>query len=186
MSISGATRRELVGNNNRVIGCKIDGPLHAAIIVNGYIGGPTPTGNIIGGTAPGEGNILIGLNIDGPADNNIVIGNPLLVGVQVRGATQYGVFARNNRIGGPTAAERNVISGYGRYGEEGFPDGTQLSIVDTEGTLVEGNYIGTTADGMARYPQQIGPGGVEVRDARGHDDPWQSHRRPPDRWHQPF
>ena len=32
--------------------------------------------------------------------------------------------------------------------------------------MVEGNYIGTTADGMARYSQQIGPGGVEVRDAR--------------------
>ncbi len=158
---------QLVGNNNRVIGCQIDGPLHAAISVSGYIGGPTPTGNIIGGTVPGEGNILINLNIDGPADNNIVIGNPLLVGVQVRGATQYGVFAHNNRIGGPTAAERNVISGFGRYGEEGFPTGSQVSIVDTDGTIVEGNYIGTTADGMARYPQQIGPGGVEVRDARG-------------------
>ena len=131
------------------------------------MGGPTPSGNIVGGTAPGEGNILIGLKIDGPADNNIVIGNPLLVGVRVQGATQYGVFARNNRIGGPTAAERNVISGNGRYGEEGFPDGSQISIVDADDTLVEGNYIGTTADGMARYPQQIGPEGVEVRDARG-------------------
>src|SRR4029453_247371 len=27
-------------------------------------------------------------------------------------------------------------------------------------------YIGTTVDGMARYPQQIGPVGVEVRDSR--------------------
>jgi hypothetical protein len=157
---------QVVGNNNRVIGCQIDGPLHAAISINGYIGGPTPTGNIVGGTAPGEGNILIGLNIDGPADGNIVIGNSLLVGVQVRGATQYGVFARNNRIGGTTAAERNVISGNGHYGEEGFPTGSQVSIVDTDGTLVEGNYIGTTADGMARYPNQVGPGGVEVRDSR--------------------
>ena len=156
----------IVGNNNRVIGCQIDGPLHAAVSVSGYMGWPPPSGNIVGGTAPGEGNSLIGLVIDGPAEGNIVIGNTLLVGVEVRGATQYGVFARNNRIGGPTPAERNVIAGAGSYGEEGFPDGAQVSIVDADGTLVEGNYIGTTADGMHPYPQQIGPVGVEVRDSR--------------------
>lgn len=155
----------IVGNNNRVIGCQIDGPLHAAVSVSGYMGWPPPSGNIVGGTAPGEGNRLIGLAIDGPAEGNIVIGNTI-VGVEVRGATQYGVFARNNRIGGPTLAERNVIAGAGSYGEEGFPDGAQVSIVDADGTLVEGNYIGTTADGMHPHPQQIGPVGVEVRDSR--------------------
>ncbi len=158
---------QILGNNNRVIGCQIDGPLHAAISVNGYLDGPTPSGNIVGGTAPGEGNILIGLVINGPAEGNIVIGNTLLVGVQVQGATRYGVIASNNRIGGPSSAERNVISGAGHYGEEGFPDGAQVSVIDADGTIVEGNYIGTTADGMARYPQQIGPVGVEVRDSRG-------------------
>ncbi len=156
----------IVGNNNRVIGCQIDGPLHAAVSVSGYMGWPPPSGNIVGGTAPGEGNRLIGLVIDGPAEGNIVIGNTLLVGVEVRGATQYGVFARNNRIGGPTPAERNIIAGAGSFGEEGFPNGAQVSIVDADGTLVEGNFIGTTADGMHPYPQQIGPVGVEVRDSR--------------------
>lgn len=157
---------QILGNNNRVIGSQIDGPLHAAISVNGYLNGPTPSGNIVGGTAPGEGNILIGLVINGPAENNIVIGNTLLVGVQVQGATRYGVIASNNRIGGLSAAERNLISGAGSYGEEGYPDGAQVSVIDADGTIVEGNYIGTTADGMARYPQ-IGPIGVEVRDSRG-------------------
>jgi hypothetical protein len=157
---------QIVGNTNRVIGCQIDGPLHAAVSISGYMGGPTPSGNIVGGTAPGEGNILTGLVIDGPAEGNIVIGNPLLIGVEVRGATQFGVIARNNRIGGPSPAERNIISGAGFYGEEGFPVGDQVSIVDADGTLVEGNYIGTTADGMHPYPQQIGPVGVEVRDSR--------------------
>ena len=65
-----------VGNNNRVIGCQINGPIHAAVNVSGYMGGADPTGNIVGGTAPGEGNTLVGLDIDGPADGNIVIGNP--------------------------------------------------------------------------------------------------------------
>ena len=157
---------QVSGNNNQIISCQIDGPLHAAVSVAGYLGGPTPTGNIVGGTAPGDGNTLIGLNIDGPAENNIVVGNSLLVGVRVQGATQYGVIARNNRIGGPTVAERNVISGAGHYGEEGFPTGSQINIVDADNTLVEGNYIGTTADGMARYPQ-IGPTGVNIVDSRG-------------------
>lgn len=156
----------IVGNNNRVIGCQISGPLYAAVFVSGYTGWPPPSGNIVGGTTPGEGNSLIGLGIDGPAEGNIVIGNTLLVGVEVRGATQYGAFARNNRIGGPTPAERNVISGAGSFGEEGFPVGDQVSIVDADGTLVEGNYIGTTADGTNPYPQQSGPVGVEVRDSR--------------------
>src|SRR6266542_178020 len=156
----------IVGNNNRVIDCQIDGPLHAAVSVSGYMGWPPPSGNIVGGTAPGDGTSLIGLVIDGPAEGNIVIGNTLLVGVEVRGATQYGVFARNNRIGGPTPVEGNIIAGAGSYGEEGFPDGAQVSIVDADNTLVEGNFIGTTADGMHPQPQQIGPVGIEVRDSR--------------------
>ena len=98
-----------------------------------------------------------------------MIGNTIIGinGVDVIASTQYGIPARNNRIGGPTPAERNIISGAGRFGEEGYPYGEQISVVDADGTIVEGNYIGTTADGMQRYPQQIGTIGVEVRDSRG-------------------
>jgi hypothetical protein len=157
----------MVGNNNRVIGCQIKGPLNAAVMIGGYVGWPAPTGNIVGGTSPEEGNTLVGLVINGPAESNIVIGNTVTGGVDVQGATQYGAIASNNRIGGPTPAERTVISGAGYYGEEGFPVGSQVRVIDADGTIVEGNYIGTTADGMQRYPQQIGPTGVEVRDSRG-------------------
>ena len=52
---------QVSGNNNQIISCQIDGPLHAAVSVAGYLGGPTPTGNIVGGTASGDGNTLIGL-----------------------------------------------------------------------------------------------------------------------------
>jgi len=157
---------ELVGDNTRVIGCQISGPFNAAVNIEG-IGTTTPTGNIVGGTLPGEGNTLTGLTIRAPADDNTVIGNTIIGGVDVVAATQYGLFTRNNRIGGPTIAERNVISGAGHYGEEGFPTGEQVSIVDADDTIVEGNYIGTTIDGMQAYSPQIGPLGVEVRDARG-------------------
>ena len=157
---------QMFGNRNRVIGSKIDGPLNAAVSVKGFVGWPAPSGNIVGGTEPGEGNFLTGLVIDGPAEGNIVIGNTVIGGITVQGATRYGAIARNNRIGGPTPAERNVISGAGHYGEEGFPVGEQVSIVDADGTIVEGNYVGTTTDGMHPYPQQIGPVGIEVRDSR--------------------
>jgi len=157
---------KIVGDNNRVIGCQISGAINAAVSIEGYMGGSIPIANTVGGTAPGEGNILTGLRIGGPAENNIVIGNTIIGGVDVIGSTQYGVIARDNRIGGPTVSERNVISGAGYYGEEGYPVGEQVSVVDADGTIVEGNYIGTTVDGMARYPQQIGPIGVEVRDSR--------------------
>ncbi|MEK6700963.1 MAG: hypothetical protein AABZ53_01770, partial [Planctomycetota bacterium] len=156
----------LVGNNNRVIACQISGPFNAAVHIGGYLGGPVPSGNIVGSTLPGEGNTLSGLIINGPADANIVIGNTVQGGVLVQGATQYGVPVRNNRIGGPTQAERNTISGNGYYGEEGFPVGAQISIIDADATVIEGNYIGTTSDGMSAKSPQIGPTGVEVRDSR--------------------
>jgi len=157
----------LVGNQNRVIGCQVTGPLLASVSIEGYMGGPTPTGNIIGGTSTGEGNSLSSIRIAGPAENNVVVGNTVLGGgVVVQGAPQFGVVARNNRIGGPSIAERNVISGAGAYGEEGYPVGAQVKVVDADGTIVEGNYIGTTTDGMHAYSPQIGQYGVEVRDAR--------------------
>jgi hypothetical protein len=159
---------QLVGNDNRVIGCTISGPLHSAVYVTGGFGGAPATGNVVGGTAPGEGNVLSaggdGVRIDAPAAGNVVIGNRLsgtYHGVQVRGS-QYTTTADGNRIGGPTPAERNVIAGAGKYGEEGFPDGSQVNVEWAVGTVIDGNYIGTTADGMASAGGK-GPVGIELR-----------------------
>ena len=49
------------------------------------------------------------------------------------------VLSSGNTIGGSTAAARNVIAGN---------DGTAISIPGGS-TVVQGNYIGTTADGLA-------------------------------------
>jgi hypothetical protein len=159
---------QIPGNDNRVIGCTIGGPLYAAVYITGGFGGKPPTGNIIGGTLPGEGNVLSsgndGVRIDAPADGNVVIGNVLTgswQGVSVRGS-QYTTTANGNRIGGPTPAERNIIAGAGHYGEEGFPVGSQISIEWADGTIVEGNFIGTTPDGLAAANQK-GPGGIELK-----------------------
>jgi hypothetical protein len=75
----------------------------------------------------------------------------------------YCDFPAHNRIGGPTPQERNVINGFGAFGEEGFPYGTGVSISGAKDTVVEGNYIGVTADGMDRVPNWTS--GIEVADS---------------------
>ena len=164
---------QLAGNDNRVIGCTISGALYSGVYINNGFDGPPASGNIVGGTAPGEGNVLSagnhGVRIDTPAANNIVIGNTLsgtYAGIAVRG-NPYTGSPFGNRIGGPTPEERNIIAGAGRYGEEGFPDGAQIELVRAVDTLIEGNYIGTTPDGLAPAPSQRGPAGVEVADCTG-------------------
>lgn len=166
---------DIDGNNNRVISCTISGPLYAGVKVQGNVGDPA-VGNIIGGTGPGEGNVLsggnAGIRVDGPTDGTIVIGNVLLdspfAGVQVRGAYCCpGYTPFNTRIGGPTPQERNWIADNGKFGEEGFPLGDQVDIEYAVDTIVEGNYIGTTQDGGAPYPGAHGTAGVAVRESEG-------------------
>jgi len=88
--------------------------------------------------------------------SNIVDGN--YIGLSTNGtiaANALGIFitsSANNRIGGPTAAERNVISGNTQRGME---------IRDaSSGNRVINNYIGTSPDGLLARPN--GTAGVEV------------------------
>lgn len=76
---------------------------------------------------------------------NVVVGN-VTQRVRVLGG---GPPAADNRIGGPAPADRNWITGYGSWNSEGYPSGAAVQLVDTVGTLVEGNWIGTTVDGLA-------------------------------------
>lgn len=166
---------EVQGDRNRILSYTTDGPLHAAIIVQGTFGGSPAAGNVIGGAQPGEGNAVsggsYGIRITGPADDNVVIGNACIgsphVGISVIGATQYGAFVRNNRIGGRAPGEGNWVAANGSFGEEGFPLGNQIEVWDAEDTDIVGNTVGTTKDGMADHPIQRGPGGIVVRNARG-------------------
>ena len=59
------------------------------------------------------------------------------------------VFSANNRIGGLTAAARNVISG-------NQSTGVTLQNSTATGNLVQGNYIGITAAGLAALPNTNG------------------------------
>lgn len=143
--------------------------------------------NLIGGTTPGARNIISGARIDnndkgagvaidgrtkGPAaaSGNVIVGN--YIGTDVTGTSPIvnnaGVYidtAMNNRVGGTTAAERNVIGGSNTGGviiDGSFAgaDGTS-----TTGNLVKGNYIGLDPTGT--FPVQsteavIGVVGVDI------------------------
>ena len=104
--------------------------------------------NLIGGSAPGEGNHASTIKID-RSDNNIVVGNTMQR-VRVWGfVSDFGTGpALNNRIGGPTAGERNYITGYGTHDGEGYPGGSTVELFDNSGTIIENNWIGTLPDGV--------------------------------------
>ena len=114
-------------------------------------------GNTIGGTSPVDRNVISGnTNNANTADGiwinggsaNVVQGN--YIGTDVTGAVSLGnanngitiVSSPNNLIGGVVAGAGNVISGNGNYGIE--VDGPS-----SNGTLIQGNFIGTNAAGSA-------------------------------------
>lgn len=107
--------------------------------------GCTIRGLAIGGFSGGVGISIFG-------DSNVIEGN--FLGIDATGSVarpnEDGVNiikGANNRIGGTTAASRNVLSGNSQNGV----DLTLLPIPNTAitGTLIEGNYIGTNAAGTA-------------------------------------
>jgi titin len=109
-----------------------------------------------------------GIQIAGPgASGNRVVG--CYIGVDPTGTTamgsRFGIAiesgANNNTIGGTTPETRNAIAGNGR----------QLSIegAGTSGNMVQGNYIGTSADGEKAFRETdaIGVGGGAAKNSIG-------------------
>ncbi len=114
---------------------------------NNLIGGPTSSArNVISNNQMGI-DICCALHQSG----NKVVGN--YVGTNASGTAALGNgnagiridTAPNTVVGGPTPAERNVISGNNV--------GITMSD-DTAGTRIEGNYIGTKADGTSALGNQ--------------------------------
>jgi ligand-binding sensor domain-containing protein len=122
--------------------------------------------NRIGGSTPGERNLISGNGASGVciigsnSQNNIVRGN--LIGTDVSGAIALGNGrngvalvdgAQNNAIGGTTDAERNIISGNKWVG---VSIGIMKTITAAHHNLVIGNYIGTDISGMAAMGNKVG------------------------------
>ena len=116
---------------------------------------------VIGGTTVAERNIIsgntdYGLPLFGVgATGNVVIGNYIgtdISGTQPLGNT-YGVLfddgSFGNRVGGATAAERNIISGNVGYGVFFYNNGTH------DNRLIN-NYIGTDCNGNSAVANTAG------------------------------
>lgn len=115
----------------------------------GGTNGVTPGGACAGDCNLISGNYQHGIVID-HSNNNTVIGN--FIGTDVNGNNAIpnadtGILianSANNRIGGPTPEERNVISGNANINIEiGQTD------VATRNNLLQGNYIGVNSAGNA-------------------------------------
>jgi hypothetical protein len=154
---SGATGNQVLGN---FIGTAVNGTTALGNADDGvYI--LTAANNIIGGTAPGAGNVIsgngaVGIQIDGTTSSgNVIQGN--LIGTDVTGMSRLGngvdgLFinaAPGNTVGGPLAGARNVISANGS-------SGVQLLSPSAAGNVVQGNLIGTDITGAPRLGNAYG------------------------------
>ncbi len=118
------------------------------------------TGNTVGGTSAGAGNLIAGnteeaLGIEA-ATNNVVVGN--LIGVNASGTVAmangwFGVAiygpATGNTIGGAIAADRNVISGNSL-------GGVHITGAGASSNLIVGNFIGTDITGTIAIANAVG------------------------------
>ena len=190
-TIGGTTsldRNVISANTNN--GVSIRGPLATGNLVQGNYIGTDPTGrlnlgnvtdgvfiqnssgNTIGGTTPGSGNVIaknrIGVDIQtvsdanlgqaggvfsgGRSDHNLVEGN--LIGLDASGTVGLGnsaegvliVQGSNNQIGGTAPGAGNVIAGNLTNGVGIESGGSDLA--PSTGNLIEGNKIGTAIDGL--------------------------------------
>jgi parallel beta-helix repeat protein len=124
--------------------------------------------NVVGGSTPDARNLISGndqgLDIEG--DLNAVLGN--YVGTDVTGGlalengTGLSVNGSANTIGGPGDGAGNLVSGNDNDGIRIIPAAGAL-MGSPVGNRVEGNLIGTDADGTTALPN-IGDG-VEIRDS---------------------
>jgi parallel beta-helix repeat protein len=136
-----------------------------AILTNRYNGITLRSahGNLIGGAAPGAGNVISGNGFYGVylvsgASENVVQGN--LIGTDFSGRTPLGnkvagvrIESPANLVGGPDPGAGNVISANGT-------NGVYLYDANARSNRIQGNYIGTALGGTNRLGNGIGGGMV--------------------------
>ena len=156
ISSSGATGNVVQGN---YIGTDVTGTIDLG---NRNIGvGIGSSGNTVGGTASGAGNLISGNGSTGlsigysGATGNVVQGN--IIGTDVTGTVALGnggagitiAEGAGNTIGGTAEEARNLVSGNDR-------EGVLVQGSDATGNAILGNYIGTNANGDSALPNLRG------------------------------
>lgn len=130
------------------------------------------TGNTIGGSVAGQGNVISGnagrgLVIEGASAGSVVQGN--FIGTNASGTAavanqnagvEISAGSSTNAIGAATAGARNVISG-------NLGDGVKIDGTITFSNNVQGNYIGTNAAGTSAIGNAAA--GVRISDAAGNN-----------------
>jgi CSLREA domain-containing protein len=152
--------------NTRPVGQGLDTVLRVTVLCD-------PDTN--GGLSLADDSVVRGLAFNrctgaalGLGSRNVVEG--CFVGLDASGASDprnlIGViaFGSDNRIGGTTPAARNLISG-SSIGVELHPAESVLDPPTAGGNVVQGNLIGTTADGHSAHPNRFA--GVAVSAANG-------------------
>jgi hypothetical protein len=143
------------GTDNRIIGNYIGTNAAGSTVSQNALGIIlTGANNQIGGSAPGEGNLLGGSTyeqiriLQSTASGNTVRGNQ--IGGMTGSSGSYGIRidtqAQGNTVGGPDPGEGNVISNT-TFG---------ISIESGPDNVVQGNKIGTNAAGTSAKPNSVG------------------------------
>ena len=161
---AGTTRNSVEGT---LIGLAEGGSAAVSNVSGGVLIASGATDNIIGGTAPGDRNVISGNTASLSYSNGVVIsdsgtsGNVVegdYIGTNVTGkvaipnggnGVQVQSGATDNTIGGTTAAARDVISG-NTY------SGVLITNAGTTGNVVEGDFIGTDPTGELSVPNYYG------------------------------
>lgn len=150
------------GPGNRVVGNLVGVDILGVNHPNQNGVGVSSPGTLIGGPLAGDRNYIAGNNVNGVdigagGHGTVVQGN--LIGLNVFGSgmvsnKQYGVYVNNadNVVIGGLNAARNIIAGSRLTGI--LVDGTSSN------TVIAGNYIGTTENGLIRLG--IGTAGIGV------------------------
>lgn len=141
-----------IGPSNTVQTCYIGTDVTGKIArANGSFGiWVKSSGNVIGGTNAGDGNVIAGGNDTGiysiNASGNRIQGN--LIGVNAPGTNALGNVnngivldnSSGNQIGGTDALARNIIAGNGQ-------SGIYLNGSGATGNVIQGNYVGVDISG---------------------------------------
>ncbi|MGD9126238.1 MAG: DUF4347 domain-containing protein, partial [Planctomycetia bacterium] len=143
---SGASENTLAVGNDAVLQIEISGTLTSG--VSGVTLAAGSDGSTICGLVINDfdaNGILVN------STSNIITGN--FIGTDSTGTSDLGnnqagikVTAANNTIGGTTAADRNIISGNDLF---------EIQVLSSDGTTIQGNYLGTNAAGIAAITDGI-------------------------------